>query len=54
MDDDKQDKAGIGDAAKRAPPTIDLDASDVTDTTPPAAETAAAPESARLPRRGTA
>jgi len=46
MDDDKQDKAGIGDAAKRAPPTIDLDASDVTDTTPPAAETAAAPESA--------
>ncbi|OJU16122.1 MAG: hypothetical protein BGN84_02080, partial [Afipia sp. 62-7] len=46
MDDDKQDKAGIGDAAKRAPPTIDLDASDVTDTTPAAAETAAAPESA--------
>lgn len=44
MDDDRQDKVGIGDAAKRTPPTIDLDASDVTDTTPPAAEASAASE----------
>jgi hypothetical protein len=34
MDDDKQDKAGSGDAAKRPPPTIELTASDVSDSSP--------------------
>lgn len=34
MDDDKQDKAGSGDAAKRPPPTIELTASDVSESTP--------------------
>jgi hypothetical protein len=37
MDDDKQDKAGIpsgGDAAKRPPPTIELTASEVSDSAP--------------------
>ncbi len=37
MDDDKQDKAGIprgGDTAKRPPPTIELTASDVSDSAP--------------------
>ncbi|EGP09459.1 hypothetical protein CSIRO_0998 [Bradyrhizobiaceae bacterium SG-6C] len=34
MDDDKQDKPGGGDAAKRPPPTIDLTASDVSESTP--------------------
>lgn len=34
MDDDKQGKAGSGDAAKRPPPTIELTASDVTESTP--------------------
>ena len=34
MDDDKQDKPGSGDAAKRSPPTIDLAASDVSESTP--------------------
>lgn len=41
MDDDKQDKAGIspgGDAAKRPPPTIELTASEVSES-PPASET---------------
>lgn len=40
MDDDKQDKTGIapgGDAAKRKPPTIELTASSVSDSTPDAA-----------------
>lgn len=42
MDDDKQDKAGIppgGDAAKRPPPTIELTASSVSDSTPETAAT---------------
>ena len=46
MDDDKQDKAGIApgsDAAKRPPPTIELTASSVSDSTP---ETAAEPSTA--------
>lgn len=46
MDDDK-DRAGVlpgGDASKRTPPTIDLAASEVTDS-PRASETADAPES---------
>ena len=34
MDDDKQDKPGSGDAAKRQPPTIELTASDVTESAP--------------------
>lgn len=34
MDDDKQDKPGGGDAAKRPPPTIDLTASDFSESTP--------------------
>ncbi len=34
MDDDKQDKAGSSDAAKRPPPTIELTASDVSESTP--------------------
>ncbi|TXH84784.1 MAG: hypothetical protein E6Q77_01970 [Rhizobium sp.] len=34
MDDDKQDKTGSGDAAKRPPPTIELTASDVSESTP--------------------
>lgn len=34
MDDDKQDKPGSGDAAKRQPPTIELTASDVSESTP--------------------
>ncbi|MGD9838507.1 MAG: COG4223 family protein [Afipia sp.] len=34
MDDDKQDKPGSGDAAKRPPPTIELTASDVSESTP--------------------
>ena len=34
MDDDKQDKPGGFDAAKRPPPTIDLTASDVSESTP--------------------
>jgi hypothetical protein len=34
MDDDKQDKPGSGDATKRSPPTIDLAASDVSESTP--------------------
>ncbi|MBB5052048.1 hypothetical protein HNQ36_002022 [Afipia massiliensis] len=47
MDDDKQDKAGIppgGDAAKRPPPTIELTASNVSDSAP--ASDAAAPDAA--------
>ena len=35
MDDDKQNKPGSGDAAKREPPTIELTASDVTESAPP-------------------
>ena len=34
MDDDKQDKPGSGDAAKRPPPTIELTASDVSESAP--------------------
>lgn len=34
MDDDKQDKAAGGDAAKRTPPTIELTASDVSQSAP--------------------
>lgn len=34
MDEDKQDKPGSGDAAKRPPPTIELTASDVSESTP--------------------
>lgn len=47
MDDDKQDKAGIqpsSDAAKRPPPTIELTASNVSDSAP--ASDAAAPDAA--------
>lgn len=50
MDDDKQDKSGIspgGDAARRPPPTIELTASDVSDSAPvsdPAASDSPEPE----------
>lgn len=50
MDDDKQDKGGIppgGDAARRPPPTIELTASDVSDSAPesdPAASDSPEPE----------